>query len=211
MSFESSRYENFDADDCFDKLVPDEHIQVTRQRESDARVIRESDARAAADLRVAAKLRVEMHDHHNEHMRIQFEECGRRDEEARIRDDRARVAALEFLPERMKRIEADELSLNHGAPGAPDSLNDKKVRKVTEEIIRACAEYFVANAKNPNVVLLRNVAFGHEQLNFHAIRFDWWRAITNMPVSNFVDNVYNRAFILRGDPPRFKPQAGYRW
>jgi hypothetical protein len=75
---------------------------------------------------------------------------------------------------------------------------DVAAQNISEEVVEYCAKFFVDHPDDPNVVLIRNVAFGHKKIDFDRIGHEWWRAIEEMPASMLSPHgtLYSRAYQL---------------
>ena len=73
----------------------------------------------------------------------------------------------------------------------------KEMRRITTEVIKECARYFAENPKLRDVILLRNVAFGHKAINFRDARFVWVEAIRDLPYETLDANSKLRADCYR--------------
>jgi hypothetical protein len=110
--------------------------------------------------------------------------------ERQLREDSNTMALCNALAKRYQRIR-DFISV---------SPRDVEAQNISEEVVTACAHFFVDHPNDPNVVLIRNVAFGHQKIGFDRIGHAWWHAIDEMPASMLspYGTLYRRACNLIG-------------
>jgi hypothetical protein len=73
----------------------------------------------------------------------------------------------------------------HSLYSAHELYDVKEMRRITEEIIMECAQFFVDEPHNVDVKLLRSIAFGHLKLDFEKMKMAWMNALKNIPEEVF--------------------------